>query len=217
MSISYPIDLLADFPGWATLTLDHGDETSGQAGGQIRVKNVRAPLWRLKAETKRLKPSEFRAWKARLESLENGGKTFLGYDMSACYPILYPNGTWPTGGSFLGTTAAIHTVTSTRAVRLKSLPVGFIVSVGDFFAVNDGSSPVGSYGLHQAVEAATADGSGVTPSFEIRPPLRQWTAADDPVSVKHPSCLMALVPGSLAMPASLDGRGTISFEALQVV
>lgn len=217
MSITYPIDLLSDFPGWATLTLDHGDELSGQAGGQVRVKNARAPLWRMKAETKRLKPSVFRLWKARMESLENGGKTFLGYDMSACYPILYPNGSWPTGGSFLGTTAAIHTVSSTRSIRVKQLPAGYVVSVGDFIAVNDGNSPVGSYGLHMAVEAATADGSGITPAFEIRPPLRQWTAADDPVSVKRPSCLMMLVPGSLSTPVGLDGRGTVSFEALQVV
>lgn len=217
MSITYPIDLLSDFPGWATLTLDHGDELSGQAGGQVRVKNVRAPLWRMKAETNRLKPSAFRQWKARMESLENGGKTFLGYDMSACYPILYPNGSWPTGGSFLGTTAAIHTVSSTRSIRVKQLPAGYVVSVGDFIAVNDGTSPAGSYGLHMAVETATADGSGITPEFEIRPPLRQWTEADHPVSVKRPSCLMMLVPGSLSTPVGLDGRGTVSFEALQVV
>ncbi|MFN6950988.1 MAG: hypothetical protein ACK4NE_00130 [Albidovulum sp.] len=217
MAITYPIDLLTEFPGWASLSLTYGDETSGQAGGQVRVKRLRSPLWMMQAQTKRLKPSEFRAWMAKIESLENGYKTFLGYDFSGKFPILYPNGTWPTGGSFLGTEAAIHTVSSLISLRLKQLPAAYVVSVGDFVAFTDGGSPIGSYSLHQAVETVTADGSGVTSAFEVRPPIRQGAAPDQPVSVKAASCLMAIVPGSVSAPVGLDGWGSISFNAMQVV
>lgn len=214
MAISYPIDLLTGFPGWASLSLSYGDETSGQAGGQIRVKRLRSPLWMMQAQTRRLKPSEFRSWMAKVESLENGYKTFLGYDFSGKYPILYPNGTWPTGGAFNGTSAAIHTVTSNIALRLKSLPAGFTVSAGDFIAFSYSS---GKRALHQAVETVTADGSGVTAAFEVRPPIRSGAAVNDVVAVKAPSCLMAIVPGSVSAPVGMDGWGTISFQAMQVV
>jgi hypothetical protein len=217
MAITYPIDLLDEFPGTTHLALSYGDETSGQASGQVRVKRLRSPLWTLRAETKRLRPGVFKMWRARIESLENGLRTFLGYEKNATYPILYPDGTWPTGGSFSGVSAAIHTVSSTLALRLKELPAGYIVSEGDFIAFTDGESPLGGYALHQAVESATADGSGVTPAFEVRPPIRQGAAADMPVAVKKPSCLMMIVPGSLSAPAGLDGWGTISFDALQVI
>lgn len=213
MALSYPIDLLADWPGWATLSLSYGDETSGQAGGQVRVKNLRAPLWSLRAETKPLRPNVLRAWKARLAALENGRKTFLGFDLSGKFPILYPNGAWPTGGSFDGVSAAVHTLGSSISLRLKSLPAGFTVSVGDYLQVKHGSA----YGLHQAMEAATADGGGVTPAFEVRPPVRSGFAVNDVVAVKKPSCLMMVVPGSVAAPVDKLGRGTLSFDAIQVV
>ena len=217
MSLTYPLDILSDFPGWATLSLSHGDETSGQAGGQVRVKNIRGPLWTMRAETKRLMPSVFRAWKARLESLENGKKTFLGYDMSACYPIRYPNGTWPTGNAFDGVSASVMSLPSSIALSLDGLPAAYQASVGDYLQFWTVDSPEQMAGLHQVVEPATANGSGETPVFEVRPPLRQGVEVGSRVAVKRPAAIMMLVPGSLSTPAALDGRGTISFEAIEVV
>jgi hypothetical protein len=215
MAITYPLDLLGDWPGWSTLDLAYGDETSGQAGGQIRLKSLRSPLWTLRASSRELRPNELREWKARLAALENGKKTFWGYDLAACFPIAYPGGSWPTGEDFEGDDAAISALPSATSVRLKSLPEGFVLSVGDHVAFSYGAGP--SYALHQVMEAATADEDGVTPAFEIRPPIRQGAAINDVVSVKRPACLMMIVPGSVSTTANLNGRGAISFEAMQVV
>lgn len=215
MTVTYPVDLLADWPGWAVLDLSYGEETSGQAGGQVRVRSLRAPLWTLRATSRDLSPNELRRWKARLAALENGKKTFWGYDLSACYPAAHPRGTWATGAAFDGESAAIHTVVSSTALRLKSLPPGFVLSVGDDIAFSYGPGP--SYALHQVVEAAIADAAGVTPAFEVRPPIRQGAAANNVVRVKRPACLMMVVPGSISTPLNLSGRGPISFDAVQVI
>lgn len=215
MTVTYPLDLLADWPGWVTLDPSYGDQTSGQAGGQIRVKSLRAPLWTLQAATRDLSPNELRHWKAKLAALENGQKTFWGYDSASFFPAAYPHGSWPTGGAFSGETAAISALPSTIAMRLKSLPAGFKISVGDHIAFAYGTGP--SYALHQAVEEAVADGSGVTPAFEVRPPIRQGAAINNVVKVKRPACLMMIVPGSVSAPANLNARGPISFNAIQVI
>lgn len=215
MAITYPNDLLADWPGWTTLDLAYGDETSGQAGGQLRVKSRRAPLWTMKAATRDLSPNELRRWKAKLATLEGGKRTFWGYDLASFYPAAYPNGSWPTGLAFNGETAAISAFPSTVAIRLKALPAGFRISTGDQIAFAYGTGP--SYGLHQAVEDVIADVSGVTPAFEVRPPIRQGAALNSLVKVKRPVCLMMIVPGSISTPANLNARGPISFDAIQVI
>ncbi|MET4636158.1 hypothetical protein [Kaistia defluvii] len=215
MTLTYPLDLLADWPGWATLDPSYGDETSGQAGGQLRVKSLRAPLWTMQASSRDLSPNELRRWKAKLAALENGQKTFWGYDFASVYPAAHPNGSWPTGVAFNGETAAISALSSTIALRLKALPPGFKVSIGDHIAFAYGSGP--SYALHQAVEDAVADASGVTPAFEVRPPMRQGAAINNVVKVKRPACLMLIVPGSISAPANLNARGPISFNAMQVI
>ncbi|WP_336801481.1 hypothetical protein [Kaistia sp. MMO-174] len=215
MTITYPIDLLADWPGWATLDLSYGDETSGQAGGQIRVKSRRAPLWTMQATTRDLEPNELRRWKARLAALENGQKTFWGYDSASFYPAAYPHGSWPTGGAFNGEAAAISALPSTIALRLKALPASFKITTGDHIAFSYGSGPL--YALHQVMEDVVADGLGVTPAFEVRPPIRQGAAINNVVKVKRPACLMMIVPGSVSTPANLNARGPISFNAIQVI
>jgi hypothetical protein len=65
------------------------------------------------------------------------------------------------------------------------------------------------------MEPATANGSGVTGEFEVRPHLWPAAAAADPVSVKQPACLMAIVPGSLSSDAQSSGWGSVSFSAME--
>ena len=208
MSITYPINLLPGFPGWTTgFSLHWRHEESTQASGRVLVKDMGSPLWTLRATTKSLSPNDLDTWRAKLTALENGLKTFWGYPMSRCYPILYPNGSWPTGGAFSGTAVLSSINANRKAIALQSLPVGFVLSVGDYLSI-DGD-------LHQVMEPATANGSGVTGEFEIRPHLWPAAAVADPVSVKHPACLMAIVPGSLSSDAQMAGWGSVSFSAME--
>lgn len=219
MALSYPLDILPTFPGWTTdFNLAWRKEVSRQANGANRVKDFGTPLWRATIKSRDLfKPSDLDYWRAVLSGLDGGEKTFKGYQKARSYPIAYPNGSWPTGGSFLGTTATVHTVGGdSKSLRVDNLPVGYAVSVGDFLSIAYSSGPV-KYFLCQALEASTADASGITGTFEVRPHLPTGLAVDDVVSVKRPFCLMTMDPGTLSIPSNLLGRGSISFEATQYV
>jgi hypothetical protein len=208
VSITYPINLLPTFPGWTIgFSLRYRQEQSTQASGRVIVKDMGAPLWTLRAMSKMLSPNQLDQWRAELNKLENGLQTFKAYPMSRCYPQAYPRGSWPTGGAFGGTGILAGINTNRKAISVQGLPAGFVLTVGDYLSI-DGD-------LHQVMEASTANGSGVTPQFEIRPHL--WPAANvsDPVLVKQPGCNMAVVPGSVASEAQLNGWGSISFSAME--
>lgn len=208
MALSQPFDLLSDFPGWVTsFDLMWRQEQSRTAGGKTIVKDLGSPLWQLKAQSKQLKPNELDYWRARLNAMENGLSTFRGYSLSRTYPIAYPKGSWPTGGSFSGTAAALNSVNANRkAIRVGSLPAAFVLSVGDYLAIGND--------LHQVMESATASGGGLTSEFEVRPHL--WPGVSSGVaSVFKPSCIMAIVPGSISSDASLNGWGSVSFQAME--
>lgn len=215
MSLSEPFDLLAGFPGWTTqFELLWRQEQSRDAGGRTYVKDLGSPLWTLSAQSRQLSPNELDYWRARLNAMQNGLATFRGYSMSRCYPIAYPRGTWPTGVSFDGVSAELLTVNDNRkAVSLAGLPVGYRVSAGDYIQI-------GASDLHHVMEDAVSDTDGDTAEFEIRPHL--WPnveAGDSPsttVSVKRPSCIMAIVPGSIQSSADAQiGWGSVSFQAIE--
>ena len=212
MAITYPINLLPTFPGWTTgFDLRWRQEQSTQASGRILVKDLGSPLWTLRASTRTLSPNNLDAWRARLTALENGVQTFLGYPMSRCFPILYPNGSWPTGGAFTGLTANLVGLNPNRKwIQLSALPAGFTLSAGDYISITVGTRR----DLHQVMEATTA-AAGTTTEFEVRPHIWPDVTVTKPVAVKQPACLMAIVPGSLSSDTGLDGRGAVTFQAIE--
>jgi hypothetical protein len=209
MAITYPINLLPGFPGWTSgFSLRWRQEQSTLASGRVLVKDMGSPLWTLRASTKPLSPNNLDAWRARLNQLENGLQTFWGYPMSRCFPIAYPNGSWPTGGAFNGSAVLSSINPNRKAIVLQALPAGFKLSTGDYLSI--------AGDLHQVMESAIANGSGITGEFEIRPHL--WPAVTAPtpgVLLKQPACQMAIVPGSVASDAQSGGWGSISFSAME--
>lgn len=215
MSLPAIQDILADFPGWTPqFELQYRDELSGKADGTIIVKDLGPALWVLAAQSHQLRSSKLRYWKARLASLDNGIGRFYGYDLAGCWPAAYPGGSWPTGGGFDGVSATVDDLddADARKIALGGLPAGFKVSVGDYLSIPTRT------GLHQAMEAVTANVSGVTSAFEVRPPIRANVLETDVVSVKRAACVMMLVPGSVQSTAdAASGFGTVSFRGIQVV
>lgn len=212
MAITYPLPLAFwdEFPGWSTESdLLWRQEQSRTANGRTSVKDLGSPLWQMTAQSKSLKPNELDYWRARMTSLENGMKTFRGFPKSRCFPIAYPNGSWPTGVAFDGT-AQVATIASNRkAISQSGLPAAYKVSVGDYIQI-------GERDLHTVMEPMVAGSTGATEQFEIRPHL--WPGVTAPVDaiVKQPSCIMAIVPGSLTTTAEKEtGRGSISFQAIE--
>jgi hypothetical protein len=202
-----PYDLLNDFPGWTIgFELMWRQEQSRVAGGRTIVKDLGSPLWQTKVQSKQLSPNLLDYWRARLDAMENGLATFRGYPVSRTFPIAYPRGAWPT--AFDGVSANLHTIGgNNKSVRVNSLPATFKLSIGDLISFGDN--------LHRVVEAATADGAGLTPLFEVRPHIWPGSVTGVAVAIKRPSCVMAIVPGSISSEAGLDGRGSVAFQAME--
>ena len=209
MAITYPVDLLTGFPGWTTgFSLAWRQEQSTQASGRVIVKDMGAPLWTLRATTKQLSPNKLDLWRASLTALENGLQTFLGYPMSRCYPQAYPRGSWPTGSAFSGVCSLSYIDTNRKAIGLQALPAWFVLTAGDYLSI--------AGDLHQVMETNTADGTGTTAPFEVRPHIWPDISAPNPnVTVKQPSCQMAIVPGSVTSDAQLSGWGALTFSAME--
>lgn len=200
MAITYPYDILADFPGWSTdFDLAYRQETSRTAIGQTFVKDFGSPLWTASYQSRSMRPNELDAWRARLKALEGGLQQFRGRPTSRCYPIAYPK------GSGMGSVSAVTVgsiATDRKTVGLSGLPVGYVASVGDYIQISGNN-------LHQIVSV-----SGT--SVEVRPHLWPVSAVGDAVTLVKPSCLMTIVPGSINTTAELStGRGVITFQGFE--
>lgn len=209
MTITYPLDLLSDFPGWTTKFEPLlRQEQSRTAAGRTYTKDLGPPLWQLTAASKSLRPNELDYWRARLNLLSKTSQTFYGRSLSRCYPILYPRGTWPTGGSFDGVATLASIVTGRQKITVEDLPAGFKFSVGDHLSIGND--------LHQVQEEATADGSGITSEFTVWPNIWPDVVADVDLLVKEPRCLMTVVPGSVETTADAQtGMGTVTFSGVE--
>jgi hypothetical protein len=201
MTLSYPLDLLADFPGWSTeFEPIYRQEYSRQANGATIGKDFGSPLWRGTWVSRQLSPNNLDHWRARLEGMEGVLKSFRGYSLSRCRPIKHP------GASALPT-GTLGTINSDRKrITAAGLP-GISLSVGDLLQVGDAD-------LHRVMEAATGNPTNL---FEVRPHIWPGVVAGAAVKILRPSCIMSLVPGSVSTSANPStGRGSVSFQGIEV-
>ncbi len=199
MALTYPIDILAGFPGWSTeFDLFYRQEYSRTAGGTAIGKDFGTPIWKASISTRSLKPNELDAWRAKLKALEGSLQQFMGRPFSRCYPIAYPNGT---GMGDVSNVKIASINENNKAYRLSGLPADYKTSVGDYQQIGNK--------LYQVVDV---DGQDI----EVRPHLAPGTAVGNVVVVVKPSVPMIILPGSLTTSAELStGRGTISFQAIE--
>lgn len=210
MSIAGIIDLLDGFPGWCTnFEPVFLQELSRQANGATRGKDFGTPLWRATWQSRQLEPNELDQWRARLDGLSGVMVPFRGVHLARTYPILYPNGSWPTGGSFSGvcTVAAA----SGQSLALSGLPNGYTVSAGDMIGVTTDDNAW----LFRARETVSAP-AGSTASILVVPPIPAGLTGGLAASVVRPWCPMTLQPGSPTYPSALDGVGSLSFTAMEL-
>lgn len=173
---------------------------SDTGGGEDIVVDMAPPRWGASIRTVEMELDQYNDFMARVEILAEGEGSFLAYDYTKQYPKADP------GGTLLGAPSPgveIHSVSGALGLRLKNLPSGYILTLGDCLALYDGSS----YRRHRIVETVTADGSGITPLFEVRPKLSALTVADIAVDLIKPVAEMAFVRGSLDVQ---DGNSTIT-------
>ncbi len=212
MTITYPLptSFFDEFPGWSTeFEPLWRQEYSRTTGGQTIGKDFGSPLWRMTAQSKSLRPNEVDYWRARIMSLEGVLKTFLAFPKSRCFPVAYPNGSWPIGGAFGGVGQVATIASNRKAISLSGLPAGYKVMVGDYIQIGDKD-------LHMVMEPMTASAGGVTTQFEVRPHLWPGVVAPVTATLVKPSCIMTLLPGTVSTTADKDtGRAVVTFQAIE--
>lgn len=190
-SVAYFFDkLLIDSVVW---DIQRNDEFSGLGTGQIWQAEMAPPLWLADVSLTNLTVAQGKQAAALIRRLQGSQEAFFLCDPSALYPQSDPT------GSIIGSsTVQINTVPSTNANRisLKGLPAGYVLTTGDKLQIRSTGSPDDVYSFLEVSEDVTANGSGVTPAFDIFPARSGYTAVNDVVTLKKPACLMKLYPGS---------------------
>lgn len=208
MAVTFPLNLLENLKGigWSTeFELSYRQEQSTHASGRVRVKDFGTPIWTAAFTTKNLSPNKLDAWKARLSLLENGLNTFIAYPLSRCWPIKHPNGV-----GLSANTALVNSINANnKELSIKGLN-NLNLSLGDYISVNNR--------LYQVMEDVSSGTLGTSPQFEVRPHFNiNNIAVDDVVRIYQPQCIMTLVPGSTSFGSSLNGRGSVSFRAIESI
>lgn len=214
---------MENFPGWTVaFELMYRQEQSRHASGRIRVKDFGTPIWTASYQSRQMRPNELDQWRARINALENGMQTFRAWPKSRCWPQANPNGLvdvpenwvlasslwddsgvwltnapWTLGSATGGTIAEIGS--DNKSIRVQSNTATF--TVGDYVEIH-------SRWLHQVTDV---DGQWL----DIVPHLSVGALVGQTVNVDRPGVDMVLVPGSVQSGTGLNGRGSISFMAVE--
>lgn len=212
MAITFPLTELMDLceysPEGQPWELGRRQEFSRTAGGRTIGKDLGGPLWAGGFSTIPLHVDDMLDVEAVLNSLDGVIGTFEARDLRRDYPRLHADGNF-------NDTGTIFSVTSNKAISLAGLDIGFTVSRGDYLHFDHG----GNRYLLQAMESATATSGGVTPEFEVRPHLPAGLPLSPaiPVTLKKPSAICSIVPGSISKRMISGIHGVVSFQAMQVL
>jgi hypothetical protein len=211
VAISFPRTDIFTGRGFAQVKFDLAprQEASRTAGGVTIGKDLGSELFLAEWQTVPEALTDQVTFDAMMRSLRGLVGTFDAYDRRRPYPKAYPSGSFSDSGK-------IAAVASTGTLSLKELPAGFVISVGDYFMFDYGSSPT-NRALHQAMEAVTADGSGNTATFEVAPYIRAGAAADIAVKFKLPSARFRLDPGGISSVVQNVVHGVTTFRATQAI
>lgn len=209
MAITFPrgdiLDLLK--VRRAFFYLARNQELSTLGSGDTVGKDLAPSLWRCKFQTTPMTHAEALAAQSALNSLDGVINTFTAWPVMMPYPSYDPDGT------ILGAnTVQIAAVASAKALSLKGLPAGYALAIGEFVSI----AHSGGTGFYQVVEAALANGSGVTGTFEVRPFLHVSKAVNDVVTLKKPRCKMRMLSAGEDYSNESRFKSAVAFEAQQV-
>lgn len=184
-----------------TFDLFQRQEVSRTAGGLLYGKDLGSAIWRLSWTTYPIPNDDAVAFEALLRSLDGVVTPFLAVDHRRIYPRAYPTGNFTDSGTLLSVNV------DNQHIALTGLPAGQVISTGDFLSFGNA--------LHQVVSGVTANGSGVTTQFEVRPHIRPGYTLGAAVSLKTPRGQFVLEPDSIRQRAYGSLHTVISFSGVQ--
>lgn len=210
MAVTFPLSRaeFADLidPAGMSFHLPASRELDIDGSGQVIDSNLGARLWRGSVTLVPKVHADAVAIETLLAILNTSGASVMLYDRRKPYPRLDPN------GLILGATVPtiLSLAVSNRELALTGLPAGYTLSRGDYlsFSYLDVTGAT-RYALHAVVDVTvTADGTGVTPSFEVVPNIRPGAVITTPVTLAKPACKVVLMPNSLG--AAMGQAGMVS-------
>jgi hypothetical protein len=215
MAITYPRPI-SQFAGQFRMSscvwrVARADEFAGLGSSQSIPIELADPLWGADIELAIDQAAEGRKTSARLNSLEGSIRDFYLFNPLARAPAADPS------GSLLGSsTPTLYEISANfDGVRFTGLPANYVLTEGDFFELNWGSSPV-RRAPFQLLETVQASAGGVTPTVRVFPNIWPGIAIGTPVNLIDPSGRFFIVPNSLKIGAMhglmIDGA---SFSVLQ--
>lgn len=212
--LSFPFVLadLADLLPVAAVAWNEArqDAISALGSGEWLTHELGPPLHEAEVRTARMPHARAEQLRARLRTV-NGGAHFYLCNPTMLYPQADP------GGAVLGSASVVIASINAnrRALALSGLPAGYVITMGDYLHVDYDAPP--RRALLQAAEGATANGSGVTPEFDVRPHLRPGITAALAVSLKKPAAKVKIVPGSVRIETVTTLLSQLRFTARQTL
>lgn len=179
--------------------LQRVDYAAPEAGGRVGGVQAGLPLW-MGVWTLGMMPEEDSdEWRAWLLRMRGATRRFIGRDLVRPYPKEYPDGFAdfaPFDGEASSWSENINADDDSE-LTLNGLPVGLILSVGDYVGFKWTATETSVAGLEwrtlvRVVEGDTADGSGVA-TVVVEPPVPSAVPVDATAHLDNPACIMALV------------------------
>lgn len=171
--------------------LQRYEELSGFGSGEVLVNELAPPRIVADVALMPMYHDDAAEVQALIDTLDGAINEFYLWRPQKMYPRADPD------GSILG--AAVPVIEAiggnNKSLSLSALPAGYVISVGDALAFDFGSSPT-YRAYHTANETVAADGTGVTPIFEVRPHLRPGVSEGLAVALVRPAAKVIIVPGS---------------------
>lgn len=218
MAIAFPLNFPAGFLGMSRSEFDIGKYMAVDPMGIGDLARDLGPdLWTVDYRTGLLsfdQVKEFRAW---LLLLEDGLKTFYGYDFRTPYTTSYPNGfsglTRAGGGAFTGAITITAVNSDNKTMTLGGFPQNFTLNRGDAIAFDYDS---GRRAYHQFMESATSTSLGAVTAISVLPAVRPGWAVGQAANIDLAKAKLRLVPKSKSFEQADEyGTGYWSFKAIQ--
>jgi hypothetical protein len=207
MTISFPIAGMLDGIGFSgdPLMLMSRQELSRIADGRAIGKNFGSAIWHANYVTEPLRNARALELEADLDALDGVINPFEAYDLRRPTALHYPDGSAYDG--------VLSAVVANKAITLIGLRPGQIIAKGDYLSFDFDN---GRRALHRVSERTVANGSGVTPSFEVRPRLRLGWTLGLSIRLLAPRGLFNLKPQSVQVKQYNDTHCVVSFAAVQI-
>ena len=187
LTFPYPLEFFADFlrVKASRVGLQRYDELSSGGDGRTWAAQMATPLWSADLKLADCPAAIAREVEVRVGGLDGSQRSFMFSD---------PAYRGPQSGVTTGLGAVtVNGIRADRgAIALTGLPVGFVLSVGDYLSINYAS---GRVYFGQFAEGGTAGSTGGLGQKEIRPYLPMGISVGATVELVRPAFKAFIIPG----------------------